>query len=127
MARKGALLIVREAAAASESLSLGAGEEAVWDNRFLARRGKAARSRKLALRALGAAGLRQLRALAKSVDPSRQWPAAALWPLPALFARQRLMGVPHWLRPQDGNLAGFEAEFLGLDGTRFAGPSSAKA
>jgi tRNA(Ile)-lysidine synthase len=86
------VLICREAGAIHGSAALHPGLAVLWDGRFLARLSGDAAG--IELRALGQAGLRELRA-ASPTKPVRRLPPAVRAGLPSLWLRGRPVGVPH--------------------------------
>ncbi len=91
---KGRLLATRELAGAARAapLSLGQGEEGLWDGRFQVALEKAPRGGRLSVRALGQAGLSQL-AAHDIVIP--KVPKTTLFVLPAIWRGDKLMAAPH--------------------------------
>lgn len=94
LAPAGRLLAAREFAAAAKaaSLSLGQGEDGLWDGRFQVALEKAPRGRRLSVRALGQAGLARL-AAHDIVIP--KVPKMTLFALPAFWRDDTLVAAPH--------------------------------
>jgi tRNA(Ile)-lysidine synthase len=76
----------------AEPLALRAGEQALWDGRFRVSLPKAPRGQRLAVRALGQAGLAQLVAHDIVIPKA---PKPALLALPGLWREGALVAAPH--------------------------------
>jgi tRNA(Ile)-lysidine synthase len=94
--RRGALLVCREPAMATEEVALAPGAAVLWDGRFEVRMvaGKTAAAAPLILRRLGAAGWAAL-AARDSALRRHPIPPPARPTLPALWAGSDLVAVPH--------------------------------
>ena len=86
------LLVCREAGAIVDRAALRPGAALLWDGRFLARLSGDADG--IELRALGQAGLRELRA-GSPTAPLRHLPPAVRSGLPSLWLGDRPVGAPH--------------------------------
>ena len=96
--KDGHVIVCREPAAASETLTLSPGESALWDRRFVVSLGRSAGPGPFLVRRLGPDGLAQARAMARAAgDPLRtdHIPAPARPSLPALFGLDGPLAAPH--------------------------------
>ena len=96
--RDGRLVVCREPAAASEVLSLKAGDSALWDRRFVVSLGSSAGSGPFLVRRLGTDGLTQARAMARAAGRPLGTdciPPPARPALPALFDLDGPLAAPH--------------------------------
>ena len=96
--REGRILVCREPAAASETLSLKPGESALWDRRFVVSLGRTATPGRFAVRRLGTDGLTQIRAAARAAGAplgTARIPPPARPALPALFDLDGPLAAPH--------------------------------
>ena len=96
--RGGRVLVCREPAAASETLSLEPGESALWDRRFVVALARSAGPGRFTVRRLGTDGLARVRAQARAAGAplgTACIPPPARPALPALFDLDGPLAAPH--------------------------------
>ena len=94
----GRVLVCREPAAASETLSLEPGERALWDRRFVVSLARSATPGRFTVRLLGTDGLSRVRAAARAAGAplgTARIPPPARPALPALFDLDGPLATPH--------------------------------
>ncbi len=96
--RDGRVLVCREPAAASETLSLKPGEGALWDRRFVVSLARSATPGRFVVRRLGTDDLTQVRSAARAAGAqlaTARIPPPARPALPALFDLDGPLAAPH--------------------------------
>ena len=96
--RGGRVLVCREPAAASQTLSLEPGESALWDRRFVVALARSAGPGRFTVRRLGTDGLARARAQARAAGAplgTARIPPPARPALPALFDLDGPLAAPH--------------------------------
>ena len=96
--RGGRVLVCREPAAASQTLSLEPGESALWDRRFVVALARSAGPGRFTVRRLGTDGLARVRAQARAAGAplgTACIPPPARPALPALFDLDGPLAAPH--------------------------------
>ena len=94
----GRVLVCREPAAASETLTLEPGESALWDRRFVVALARSAGPGRFTVRRLGTDGLARARAQARAAGATLETariPPPARPALPALFDLDGPLAAPH--------------------------------
>lgn len=96
---KGRILVLREMASIGPDINLGPGQAGRWDERFDVSLSEAAASlcteeEHLTVRAVGEAGMRQIRATG-TARPAANLPATALRVMPGIWRGDDLLAAPH--------------------------------
>lgn len=98
---RGRILILREMASIGPDLDLEPGQSGNWDGRFDVSLSRAAASQyagqtHLTIRAVGEAGMQQIRAL-RTEQPASDLPAIAMRVMPGVWGGDALLAAPHLL------------------------------